>query len=44
MKIHFVKRLRSWMGPNIAMDLGTANTLVYTKMPESSLMNPLLSP
>lgn len=31
MKLHFVKRIRSWMGPNIAMDLGTANTLVYTK-------------
>ena len=31
MKLHFLKRLRAWMGPNIAMDLGTANTLVYTK-------------
>ena len=31
MKFNIFKRLRSWMGPNIAMDLGTANTLVYTR-------------
>ncbi len=31
MRFHFLQRLRSLAGPNIAMDLGTANTLVYTK-------------
>ncbi len=31
MKLDFLRRFRSLMGPNIAMDLGTANTLVYTK-------------
>ncbi len=31
MKLHFLQKIRALTGPNIAMDLGTANTLVYTK-------------
>ena len=31
MKLHVLQKIRAMTGTNIAMDLGTANTLVYTK-------------